>query len=114
MQIDAETGAQRSCKQTATGGSSDERKGIQIYLDGACRRSLVYHYIDAIVFHCRVEILLDDGRQTVNLVDEEHVARFERCEYASEVARLVEHGSACYLESHAKFVGNDVAQCGLA
>ena len=48
------------------------------------------------------------------LVDEEHVARLERGEYAGQVARLVEHGAAGELEAHAQLVGNDVAQCGLA
>ena len=50
----------------------------------------------------------------MNLVDEQHVARLERCEDAGEVARLVEHRSARNLEAHAQFVGYDVAKRCLA
>ena len=48
------------------------------------------------------------------LVDEEDIVGFEGCENAGEVARFVEHRTACELESHAKFVGNDIAQRGLS
>ena len=48
------------------------------------------------------------------LVDEQHVARLERGEYACEVAGLVEHGTARNLKPYAQLVGYDVAQCGLA
>ena len=47
------------------------------------------------------------------LVDEEHVARLQRGEYAGQVARLVEHGAAGDLEAHAQLVGDDVGQRGL-
>ena len=50
----------------------------------------------------------------MNLVDEEHVARFQRGQYAGQVAGLVEYGATGNLEAHAQLVGNDVAQCGLA
>ena len=50
----------------------------------------------------------------MNLVDEEHVARLERREYAGQVAGLVEHRAARELEAHAQFVGYDIAQSGLA
>ena len=48
------------------------------------------------------------------LVYEEHIARLQRGEDAREVAGLVEHGAAGYLEAHAQLVGYDVAQSGLA
>ena len=48
------------------------------------------------------------------LVDEQHVARLERGEYAGKVAGTVEHRAAGYLEAHAQLVGDDVRQRGLA
>ena len=48
------------------------------------------------------------------LVNEQHVVRFERGEQSGQVAGLVEHGARGDLEAHAQFVGNDVAQRGLA
>ena len=80
---------------------------------GACRRTLIDHDIDAIVFHSRVEILLDYRRQTVYLVDEQHVAWLERGENTSQVARLIEHWAGGNLKAYAEFVGDDVRQGGL-
>ena len=114
MQVDAESGAQRRGEQSATGCCPHESEGVEVNLYRARRRSLVYHDVYAVVLHSRVEILLDDGRQAVNLVDEQHVVRLERRQYACQVARLVEHGTARQLEAHAQLVGNDVAQRGLS
>ena len=48
------------------------------------------------------------------LVDEQHILRLQRGEDASEVTRFVEDRAAGDLESHAQFVGDDVAQGRLA
>ncbi len=48
------------------------------------------------------------------LVDEEHIVGLERGEDAGQVAGAVEHRTTGEFETHAQFVGNDVAQCGLA
>ena len=48
------------------------------------------------------------------LVNEQHVARLQRGEDASQVARFVEHGATGNLESHAQLVGNDVRKGCLA
>ena len=50
----------------------------------------------------------------MNLVDEEHIVLLQGGEDAGQVARLVKHGTAGNLESHPQFVGDDVAECGLA
>ena len=62
VEVDAEAGAQGRRKQSATGGCSNQRKGVEVNLYGACRGSFVYHDVDAIVFHSRVEILLYERR----------------------------------------------------
>ena len=91
VQIDAETGTQWGGKQAAASGGSHQRKRIEIYLDAASGWSLVYHDVDAIILHRRIEILLHNGRKTVNLVDEEHIVGFERGKDTRQVAWLIEH-----------------------
>ncbi len=51
MQVDTETGTQRSCQQTATRGSSHQRERIQINLYASGRRAFVYHDVYAVVLH---------------------------------------------------------------
>lgn len=70
MEIDSETGTQRSCQQTATGGSAHQSKRIQINLYASCRRAFVYHNINTIIFHSRVQILFHYGTQPMYFVDE--------------------------------------------
>ena len=52
--------------------------------------------------------------KTVDLVYEKHVVRFQRHQYAGQVARLVKDGSGCGLEAHVQFVCYDVGKGGLA
>ena len=113
MQIDSETGTQRSCKQTASRCRSHEGKRIQIYLDAASRRPLIYHDVDAVILHRRIEILLYDRRKTVDFIDKEHIVGFQRGKDSRQIARLIKHRTRCNLESYAQFVGDDVAQRGL-
>ncbi len=48
------------------------------------------------------------------LVDKEHIVFLKRSEQSGKVAGLVENRTRCHFEAHAQFVGNDVAQSGLA
>ena len=114
MQVDAETCAQRRREQSASGRGTHQRKGVQVYLYGACRRTLVYHYVDAVVLHGGIQIFFHHGRKSVYLVDEEHIVRLQRREYSCQVAGFVEHRSARYLEAHSQFISNDIAQRGLS
>ena len=57
VHVDAETGAQRCCEQSATGGGSNECEGVEVYLYRACRRTLVDHDVDAVVLHGRRDTL---------------------------------------------------------
>ena len=114
VHIDAETGTQRGGQQSAAGGGTHQGKGAEVYLDGTCRRTLVYHNVNAVVLHGAVEVFLHHGRKTVDFVDEKHVVFFERSQYASQVAWFVEHRTAGHLEAHAQFVGYDIAQCRLS
>ncbi len=73
MEIDAKTGTQGSGEQTAARGGSDKCEGVEVNLNRTGRRTFIYHDINAIVLHRRIEILFYDGREAVNLIDEKHI-----------------------------------------
>ncbi|MNZ42357.1 hypothetical protein D3C78_599300 [compost metagenome] len=50
----------------------------------------------------------------MDLVDEQHIVRFEVGQHGREVARALEDGPRGALDRHAHFVGDDVGQGGLA
>ena len=114
MHVNAETGSERCSKQSATCSGTHQCKRVQVNLYAACRGTFVNHYINAVVLHCAVQILLYHGRQSVYLIDKQHVVLLKRCQYSSQIAGLVEHGAAGYLESHAQLVRDDVRQGGLS
>ena len=91
MQIDSETGTERSREKSAAGGGSHEGKRIQIYLDAACRRPFVYHDVDAVILHRRIEILLYHWRKAVDFIYEEHIVRLQGGKDTCQVARLIEY-----------------------
>ena len=49
----------------------------------------------------------------MDFVDEEHVIRLQRSQDTGQIARLVQYRAGRDLETHAQFVGYDVAQRGL-
>ena len=51
-------------------------KGVEVELYRPCTGALVYHDVDAKIFHGRVEVLLHHGTKAVYLVDEKHVVGF--------------------------------------
>ena len=73
MEVDAEACAQWCGEQSAAGGCADKGEGVEVYLYGSCRWSLVYHDVDAVVLHCRIEIFLHYGGESVYLIYEEYV-----------------------------------------
>ena len=77
-------------------------------------RALPDHDVEAEVLHRRIEALLDDARQPVDLVDEEHVAVVEVREDRGEVAGPFERGTARGVQARAHLVGDDPGQRGLA
>src|SRR6266511_2254822 len=70
--------------------------------------------VEAKVLHRRVERLLDRGREPVDLVDEEDVARRERGEQPREVALLHERGAARDVQRDAELAREDVRERRLA
>ena len=112
--LDAETRPEGRSQQAAARCGADEREGRQLDLDRAGRGAFVQHDVDFIVLHRRVEILLDDRAEAVDLVDEKHVARIEVGQQARQVARLVEHRTRRDAQLRPHFVGDDVREGRLA
>ena len=111
---DAEARAQRRGEQTRARRRADEREARQLELQRARRRTLSDHDVDVKVLHRRVEHLLDDRRQAMDLVDEQHVAGFEVRDDGREIARLLERRAGGRAQARVHFVGDDVRERGLA
>ena len=113
MQVDAETGTEGSGKQAAARSGTHQREGIQIELYAARRRAFVYHDVYPVVLHGGIKIFLHYGTKPMDFVDKEHVVRLQRSQNTGQIARLVQYRAGRDLETHAQFVGYDVAQRGL-
>ena len=89
---EAEPVAERSADETGARRGRDEREAREVEPDRARTRALADHDVEAEVLHCGIEALLDDARQPVHLVDEQHVAVVEVGEDRGEVAGAFECG----------------------
>ena len=114
MAVYAEARTQRRCEQTTAGSGTDKCKRRKSELHRARPRPFVNHYINTVILHSRVQILLDHGAQTVYLVDKEHIVFLKRGKQTGKIARFVEHRARSYLESDTKLVGDNLRQCCLA
>jgi hypothetical protein len=89
-------------------------KGCRSSLIAARRRALADHDVDLVVLQRRVEDLLDDRAQAVDLVDEEHIVALQVGQDGRQVLGLLEHRAAGLAQVHAQFIGDDVAERRLA
>ena len=111
---DAEARTQRRGDQAGARGGADQREMVQVEGMNARARSLSDHQIDPIVFHRRIENLLDGGQQAMDLIEEENLARFERSENGGEVALALEERAGTGLDGDAELVGDDLRERGFA
>src|SRR5690606_4313737 len=111
---DAEACAHRRGQQAEARGRTDQREALDRHRDrlrlGAVRETDV----DAVILHRRIEELLDDRTQAVDLVDEEDVALAQVREDADEIARLLEHRPRGRLDVHAQLARHQHGERGLA
>ena len=75
---DAEAVAQRRREQAGARRGADQRELGEVDLHRARRRPLADDEVELEILHGRVEDLLDGRVEAVDLVDEQHVALFER------------------------------------
>ena len=89
---EAEPIAQRPGDHAGSGGGAHERERRHREPDAGRRRALADDDVELEVLHRRIQDLLDRPRQSVDLVDEQHVAVFELGEDRREIARSFERG----------------------
>jgi hypothetical protein len=94
--------------------AADQGEGRQVDADRPRRGSLADDQVQDVVLHRRIEDLLHIGRQAVDLVDEQHVARFEIGQDGRQIAGLGQHRPAGGAEADAQLAGDDLGQGGLA
>jgi hypothetical protein len=111
---DAEAVAQRIGQHAGARGGADQREGRQVELDRARRRAFADHDVDLEVLQRRVEDFLDHRAQAVDLVDEQHVVRFEVGQQRGQVAGALQHRAGGLAQIDAHLGGDDVRQGGLA
>jgi hypothetical protein len=87
----AEARAHRRRQQSEPGGGADQREALERHGNGLGVRPVGDADVHAVVFHRRIEELLEHRAQPVHLVDEQDVARLERRQQADEIARALEH-----------------------
>ncbi|MFO0634999.1 MAG: hypothetical protein U0168_19315 [Nannocystaceae bacterium] len=111
---DLEALAQRCAQQRRAGGRADQRERRERERHGARTAALAHRKIDAAVLHRRVQALLDRGREPMDLVDEQHVARLERGQVPGEDALVLDRGARGHVDAHAHLGREDLRHRGLA
>ncbi len=111
---DAEAVTQGRGQQTLAGGRADQGEGRQVDANRARRRPLTDDEVQRAVFHRGIEHFLDHGGEAVDLVDEQHVVRFEIGEQRGEIARLGDDGAGGGAEADPKLARDDLRQRGFA
>jgi hypothetical protein len=113
MFCDPEPRAHRLRDQTGPCGRTDQREARDRQLNAAGCRALADHNVEFEIFHRRVQMLFGNATQTVNLVDEQHVAFLERVgQDRGQIARFFDGGTAGDFDPNAHFGGDDVRQRG--
>ena len=110
MRLNTKSSEQRRSEQAGAGSGTNEREVVQVNLNSARTRPFINHDINAIILHGRVEILLHDRAQAVDLVDEQHIVFLQRGEQTGQVTGFVEHWAGGHLKAHSKLVGYDIGQ----
>ena len=76
-------------------------------------RALVDHNIDFVVFHRRIQVLLDDPVHAVDLIDEQNVS-FAQCgQDPDQIDGALQHRTGSGVQAHSQLVGDDMRQCRL-
>ncbi len=107
---DTEAIAKRRAQQAGPGRRSHQSEGRQFEPNGTGSRTLSNGQIDCEVLHRRVENFLDSCSETMNLVDEEYVSRFDVSQDRREISRPENRRSGRRTKPAAHLLRNDVRQ----
>lgn len=113
MAIDAKSGSQRWSEQSAPlVCNSISVKGLSSsWMERALGR--IYHNINTMILHCRIQVFFHNGAQAVNFIDKKDIVRLQTGEQSCQITRLIEYRTRCYLKSYVQFIGNDVGESRL-
>src|SRR5690606_1855031 len=100
--------AQRCREKAEPGRRGDEGEAGKIDLDGARRGPLADDEVELKVLHGRIEDFLHRRIETVDFVDEEHVALLEVGEQRRQIARLGDYRARGGPEIDAEFARHDL------
>src|SRR5262249_41598032 len=108
--LDLKALAQRGSQQPGAGGGSDEGERRQLDLHRASRGARIDGHLQPVVLHRRVEVLLDGGVKSVNLVDEENVPGLEVGEQPGQIPLSFQGGPGGDVKADAQLGGNNVGE----
>src|SRR6266481_2986854 len=92
-QQQAETGAQWRGEQSCTRRGADESEGLYVHRVRTRGRPLADHDVELVVFESGVEDLFECGLQTMDFINEKHLAVAEIGEDRGEVALNLQRGA---------------------
>jgi len=101
-------------EEPGAGRRADHAEGPQGQLDRACGWSLPHHEIELEVLHGRIERLLHNVIQAVDLVDEEDLSPLEIGENRRQIAGPLQHRPRRGADPDGELVGDHVGERGLA
>ena len=111
--INTKSRTQRSRQQSATRSRSNQRKRLQFNLHRPCRWSLIYHNINPIILHRRIQILLHHRTQPMNLIYKQHIIPLQRRQQTCQIARLIKHRTRRQLKPYTQLIGYNITQRSL-
>jgi hypothetical protein len=111
---DAETRTQWRGNQPGARGGADQREAIQLEWMDARPGPLSDHQVDPVVFHRGIENLFDRWKQTMNLVQKKHFARFERSDDGGQVSFALEQRPGAGLDADPQLVRDNLRKRSLA
>ena len=111
---DAKTREQRRGQLAGARGGAHQGEAFDGHRDGAGACAHAGHDLDLEVLHRRVEALLDNGLQPVDLVDEQDIAATERREDARQIALALQRRPGGHARLGAHLVRQQVRQGGLS
>ena len=114
MADDAEAAAHGRRDQSGAGGGADQGEGLELQVEMARVGSLVDDQLDPPVLHGRIEVLLDDPAQPVDLVDEDRPAVGLLAQQGDQLGAVGEGRPAGQPDLQIHLRGQDLRQGGLA
>ena len=111
---DAEAVAQRCGQKPHPRRGAHQREGLQFDPHGARGGAFADDEVELEILERGIEHFLDRRIEAVDLVDEEHVARFEIGQDRGQIARPRQHRAGGHAEVHAKLARHDLREGRLA